>query len=149
MVRLLVEKIFRWVLSAAFLYAGTIKLLDPDSFAVLIRDYGLLPPPLVYPVALLLPAIEVIAAIGLFLNIKGSLTSIAFLVLFFIGILSYGIWMGLDVDCGCFGSESPENAAYQQLRVAIFRDVLMMLAVIYLYWFRWDSNKRNIYLKIY
>ena len=51
----------------------------------------------------------------------------AFIGLFFFGslfmaILGYGISMGLDVDCGCFGPEDPESKAFHGLRAALYRD---------------------------
>jgi hypothetical protein len=54
----------------------------------------------------------------------------------FITILSYGIWLGLDVDCGCFGPEDPEAQAFHGLRLALVRDIIMMLGIFYLYYQR-------------
>ena len=48
-------------------------------------------------------------------------------------VLGYGIWMGLDVDCGCFGPEDPEAEAFHGLRLSLFRDLVMMAGVIFIY----------------
>ncbi|GBC63538.1 DoxX family protein [Desulfonema ishimotonii] len=126
----------RWLLALTFIYAGITKLVDPQSFAVIIDAYGLIPESWVMPVAVLLPLAEVVAGAGLIRDIRGSLSAITGLLLLFMAILGYGIRMGLDVDCGCFGPEDPEGLAYAGIRPALYRDMVMMLAVIYLYGWR-------------
>ena len=123
----------RWVLGLIFIYAGTIKLLEPKVFAVLIDAYGIVPYPLLMPVALILPASEVAAGIGLLFDIRGSLSVITALLLLFIAILGYGIRMGLDVDCGCFGPQNPEARAFHGLRTSLYRDFAMLAAVVFIY----------------
>jgi hypothetical protein len=88
------------------------------------------------PVAVMLPALEVFAGIGLLFDIQGSLSVITGLLLIFAAVLGYGIWMGLDVDCGCFGPEDPEDKAFHGLRPALFRDILMLTAVAFLFGWR-------------
>jgi hypothetical protein len=91
-----------------FIYAGSTKLLEPKTFAVLIEAHGIVPESLLIPVAIALPALGVAAGIGLRFDINGSLSVIAGLLGLFIAMFGYGIWIGLDVDCGCFGPEDPE-----------------------------------------
>ncbi len=126
----------RWTLGILFIYAGATKLLEPVVFAVLVEAYGIVPEVLLMPVAIVLPLLEVIAGIGLLLDVRGSLAVIAGLLLLFMAILVYGIWMGLDVDCGCFGPEDPEAEAFHGLRLALFRDLAMMAGVIFIYAWR-------------
>nr|WP_269434672.1 MauE/DoxX family redox-associated membrane protein [Desulfosarcina alkanivorans] len=139
-------RFFRWILGCIFIYSGTTKLLAPKTFAVLIEAYGLVPDGLIMPVAMILPVMEVVAGAGLMVDIRGSLTVIAGLLVLFITILGYGILMGLDVDCGCFGPEDPEAEAFHGLRAALYRDMLMMAAVGFLYgWRRYcDVRPRTI-----
>lgn len=129
-------RLMRWSLGAVFLYAGASKLLGPQAFAVLIDSYGILPDLLVMPTAIGLPLREAVAAVGLVIDIRGSLTAIGALLVIFMAILGYGIWMGLDFDCGCFGPEDPESRAYHGLRLALDRDFAMLAGVIYLYTWR-------------
>jgi uncharacterized membrane protein YphA (DoxX/SURF4 family) len=129
-------KIIRWVLGAIFIYAGGTKLLEPEIFAVLIAAYGLVPEGLIMPVAIGLPLMEVTAGIGLLFDIRGSLALIAGLLLLFMVVLGYGIWMGLDVDCGCFGPEDPEAEAFHGLRLSVFRNLVMMAGVFIIYGLR-------------
>jgi hypothetical protein len=129
-------KISRWVIAGLFLYAAVTKLLEPEAFAVLIDAYGLVPDRLLLPLAVILPLIELMAGIGLLFDIRGSLAAVAALLGFFIAILGYGIWMGLDVDCGCFGPGDPEAEAFHGLKLSFYRDLAMLAAVIFIYGWR-------------
>lgn len=128
--------IARFTLCVIFFYAGVAKLGQPQNFAIIISDFRLLPQAAVMPIAILLPLLEVSAAIGLFFDVRGSLGTIFFLLLVFIAILSYAIWLELDVDCGCFGPEDPEFHAYNGLRLSLYRDVFLVACVFFLYIFR-------------
>lgn len=132
-------RLVRWTLAVLFILAGSRKLADPQAFAVIIRDFGLVPEWSVMPFALLLPAVEVIAALGLIFDLRGSLAVITGLLAFFITILLYGIHLGLDIDCGCFGPEDPEAGAYHNLRAALYRDLMMMAGILFLYGWRFRN----------
>ena len=127
----------RWLLAIAFIGSGISKLSDPQSFAVIIEAYGLLPGPLVGLMALALPTLELVAGIGLAFDIRGSLALITILMGLFIAILGYGLYLGLDVDCGCFGPEDPESEAFHGLRTALYRDLIMLAGIGYLYFWRY------------
>ncbi|MDD3618733.1 MAG: MauE/DoxX family redox-associated membrane protein [Desulfobulbaceae bacterium] len=129
-------RLVRWTLAVLFVWAGSMKLADPQAFAVIIRDFGLVPGWSVMPIAMILPAVEVIAALGLIFDMRGSLAVITGLTAFFIAILLYGIHLGLDIDCGCFGPEDPEARAYHGLRAALFRDLIMLAGILFLYGWR-------------
>ena len=129
-------KILRWGLAGVFIYAGSTKLLEPKTFAILIEAYGIVPESLLMPMSIALPVLEVAAGIGLLFDIKGGLAVITGLLGLFIVILIYGIWMGLDVDCGCFGSEDPVAEAFHGLRQSLYRDIGMLLGIIFMYAWR-------------
>jgi hypothetical protein len=122
-------------------------LYDPASFAIIIEAYGIVPDGLTLLVAVMLAGLEVLGAMGLLLDIRGSLGIVAGLLALFIIILSYGIWMGLDVDCGCFGPEDPEAKAFHGLRSALYRDLLMVTGIIYLYWWRYIRAAEPVRVK--
>lgn len=126
----------RWGLALVFLNAAAVKLVDPASFAVIIEAYGLVPEGLLMPIAIVLPALEVAAAIGLIFDLRGSLALMAVLLGIFIAVLGYGLWMGLAVDCGCFGPEDPEGKAYAGIRPALFRDFVLAGGILLLYGWR-------------
>ena len=116
-----VYRAVRFILAVVFVWSGISKLIEPQSFAVIIEAYGLLPDELIMAVALFLPALELLAGIGLLIDVRGSLGIVAGLLFLFMAILGYGIWMGLDVDCGCFGPEDPEwrtsHTQYEEVTV--------------------------------
>lgn len=123
-------------LALSFLGAGIIKILDPMTFAVTIDAFGILPGPLVLPVAFVLPVIEIIGAVALIFDIRGSLGLITLMILMFIVVLGYGLHMGLDIDCGCYGPGDPEGEAYAGIRGALWRDLIMLGCAAILYVWR-------------
>jgi uncharacterized membrane protein YphA (DoxX/SURF4 family) len=128
--------LIRILLGVVFLWSGISKLMNPAEFAVIINEYGLMPDAWILPLAIVLPLLEMVFGLGLLLDIRGSLAVITGMLMLFITILSYGIWLGLDVDCGCFGPEDPEAQAFHGLRLALVRDIIMMLGIFYLYYQR-------------
>ncbi|NDV22419.1 MauE/DoxX family redox-associated membrane protein [Desulfovibrio sp. JC022] len=128
--------ILRCLLAAVFLYAGVGKLLDVQGFATVISGYGLLPGQLNYVAAVVLPLAEILIAVGLLWDVKGSLSSYSVLLLVFMAVLAHGINMGLDVDCGCFAPDDPEGEAYHSLREALLRDAFLLVGCGYLYFLR-------------
>lgn len=126
-----VDRATRWGLTLIFLFAAIPKLFHPQQFGEVVAVYGLLPDFLVLPVAVVLPLVEVVLAIGLILKNRVCYYCTALLLLLFICLLSYGIWIGLDVDCGCFGPDDPESEAYHGLRPALIRDLLMLGFLLY------------------
>jgi len=131
-----IYKLVRWILGAVFIYAGSVKLLAPKPFALLIEAYGIVPEGLLMSVAIGLPALEVAAGIGLLFDIEGSLGVIAGLLMLFLVVLIYGIWMGLDIDCGCFGPKDPEAEAFHGLKLSLYRDLAMLVGVAFIYGWR-------------
>ena len=131
-----IYKLTRWILGGVFIYAGSTKLMAPRVFSVLIEAYGFVPESLLMPVAIGLPFLEVIAGFGLLFDIRGSLAVITGLLVLFMVVLGYGIWMGLDVDCGCFAPEDPEAEAFHGLRLSLFRDLVMTAGAFFIYGWR-------------
>jgi uncharacterized membrane protein YphA (DoxX/SURF4 family) len=129
-------KLCRWTLGIIFIYAGGTKLLEPEIFAILIDAYGFIPEGMLMPVAIGLSLLELIAGIGLLFDIRGSLALITGSLVLFMAVLGYGIWIGLDVDCGCFGLEDPEAEAFHGLRLSLFRDLMMLAGVFFIYGWR-------------
>lgn len=140
----LIYKLVRWALGGVFIYAGSIKLMAPRTFATLIGAYGIIPDGLLMFVAIILPALEVAAGIGLLFDIKGGLEVITGLMVLFIAILGYAIWLGLDVDCGCFGPGDPEADAFYGLRQSLYRDLVMLAGIVFMYGWRRHLSIRPV-----
>ncbi|SDZ79525.1 Methylamine utilisation protein MauE [Desulfuromusa kysingii] len=132
--------LLKLVLVIVFLWSGISKAIHPLQFAEIIGAYGLLPEVLIFPVAISLISLEIIAAIGLIFDKRGSLSLITLMMILFMGILIYGITLGLDIDCGCFGPEDPEAEAFHNLRGALYRDFSLMFAIVYLYLWRFTNR---------
>ena len=131
----------RFIIGSVFIYAGSLKLLDPKAFAHTISGYGLVPESLLAPIAIGLPVIEIAAGIGLILNIRGSLTVIFSMLVMFVFVIWYGILKDLSIDCGCFTPDEITNQ--NSLRRAFYRDLLMMGVVLLIYAHRFSRSERK------
>ncbi|MFH2218342.1 MAG: MauE/DoxX family redox-associated membrane protein [Pseudomonadota bacterium] len=134
----------RTILAVAFIGSGTVKLLDPSAFAAVIKAFGLIPESWVTLSAVGLPVLEVIAGVALLLDIRGGLTAVTIMITLFMVILIYGIRLGLDIDCGCFGPGDPEARAFHGLRSALYRDIVMVAGIIYLYFWRYCRSVKSL-----
>ena len=132
-------------LACVFIYAGLIKLLDPRAFAHAIAQYDLIPDGLLPLVAVGLPALELLAGLGLIVEIRGSLTLIAVLLLIFLVVLGYAIWHNLDIDCGCFTAE--DLAGQEGLKMAFRRDLMMIGVTLFLYWRRQSRAPQSLWIR--
>jgi len=139
-------QVIRVLLGLLFFYSGVTKILHPGDFALVIEAYGLIPDFLVMPAAISLPLLEIMAALGLLKELKGSLSIITGLVILFMGVLGYGIYLGLDIDCGCFGPGDPEGEVFHSLRDALYKNFFLIGGIIYLYWYRIIRiNRKNTF----
>lgn len=128
--------VVRVFLGAVFVYAGAGKLWDVRGFALIIEEFGLVPLWLLPYVALGLPALEILAGVGLIFNVRGSLSMITAMTVAFMAVLGYAIYEGLVIaDCGCFAAgELPSG--YDDgsaLREAFIRDVGLLAACCFLF----------------
>ena len=100
----------RVVVSGLFLYSGVTKLLDLQDFAAAVAGYDLLSENGVVVTALFVPWIEVWCALALWIA-KPFRTSaylaILGMLLVFTVVKITGVIRGLDISCGCTGSDSP------------------------------------------
>jgi uncharacterized membrane protein YphA (DoxX/SURF4 family) len=131
-------------LACVFIYAGLIKLLDPRAFAHAIAQYDLIPDGLLPLAAVGLPALELLAGLGLIVEIRGSLALVALLLLIFLAILGYAIRHNLDIDCGCFTAE--DLAGQEGLKMAFRRDLMMIGVTLFLYWRRQSRAPQNLWI---
>lgn len=92
-------------LSGVFLLSGLLKALAPDRFLLDLKSFEMLPHQAAYATALVLPWLEIVAAIGLWWRplARGSALILLLLALAFILALGGAAIRGLDLECGCFG----------------------------------------------
>lgn len=108
-----------------FVAAAIGKLGDVAAFQATIGDFGLVWPPLIPATAWSLIVVEIAAGIALIFNRRGGLAAVTRLLLMFLGVLGYGLWRGLDIDCGCLGIEAGWLGD-GDLRTAFWRDVVLL-----------------------
>ena len=118
----------RLLVAGVFIAAAVPKLAAPGDFAQVISGYGLTPGWLNPTLAVALPLVELGVAVLLLLNRPGGLLGATLFLTGFSVVLAYGISIGLDVDCGCFGPGDPEAEAYHGLDQALRRDLWLLAA---------------------
>ncbi len=132
--------IVRIALGFVFIISGAIKMADLESFSKVIEAFAILAFGLSYPAALLIAFAELLLGVGLVADIKGSLGGILALLLAFSVVLGWAIYMGYDIDCGCFGAQDPETKAFSGLKTSLTRDFFMIVLTSYLYFWRFKNN---------
>lgn len=132
----LVLRVSRGMLAVVMLLAAVPKLMDPPGFAQTVFAYGLLPMALVAPLALTLPWLEALTAMGLVLGIarRSAAALILLLMLVFMGGLGFNLAKGNPVDCGCFGASKVQRTREQRLfdmKMALLRDLGLALLALH------------------
>ena len=129
----------QFVLAAFFVVAGIAKIADPPGFAHEIHNYKMVPGALVNAMALILPWIEVVTGVALFLGIarRTAAKVLGILLLVFIAALGVNLARGHPVDCGCFGTSTGQKTDAERLRdmkIAIARDVGLLILAAQILW---------------
>ena len=109
---------------ALLLWAGASKLLDMKAFVVAIGDFGLVWEPLLPTVAWCVVGVELVLGCGLWSGRRWANWGAGGLVAVFLCVLGYGILLGLDIECGCFGTGG--EGAGLTLKQAAGLDVLLL-----------------------
>jgi len=96
--------VLRLLLAALFVCAGLPKLIAPQEFALIVFRYHLLPDSLINMAALLLPWLEIVAALALLLPAwrRSGALWLAGLLGLATAAIAISLARGLDIDCGCF-----------------------------------------------
>ncbi|MGD2272004.1 MAG: MauE/DoxX family redox-associated membrane protein [Desulfobacterales bacterium] len=135
--------ILRVGLGVVFIWASWSKIQDPASFARIIENYQILPPLLVNPVALLLPWVEALCGIFLLCGffVKGSVFIVNALLVVFGSVLSFNIYRGIDVTCGCF---SVSSAGEKMTWLKVIRDLPLLAAGLWILYYRLKLDRRAL-----
>jgi uncharacterized membrane protein YphA (DoxX/SURF4 family) len=135
--------ILRIVLGAVFIWASWNKILEPQSFAQIIYNYQILPAVMVNPVALLLPWVEAVCGICLISGylVKGSVLIVDMLMIIFIMALTFNVYRGVDVACGCFSvSDQGEKITY----LKVVRDLPLLAVGIWILYYRLKTDRYSL-----
>lgn len=116
----------RIALAGVFFYAGAVKAGASQEFAIALLPFTFVPPEWTLPLALALAWVEILAAILLLLPRIFPIGAgmICALCLLFICVLSWALWNGIIVSCGCFGPDDSPSA--WKMLLAIGRDILLL-----------------------
>ena len=126
------KKVTSWtcriLVGGFFMLAGVIKALDPGAFQLEIMAYQLVGYPISFLLSYLLPYFEIALGAGLILGIgiKIAQTSISFLLIGFISVLSWTWMMGINIECGCLGKID----FMEGQPAAILRDFVLLAMVL-------------------
>jgi uncharacterized membrane protein YphA (DoxX/SURF4 family) len=120
----------RMILGVVFIYASYDKLYHPKAFADIIYHYQILPDRLINMTAIFLPWLELLMGFFLIIGfwIPGTVIWCNFLLVVYIGALSFNLARGLDIDCGCFSTAGGRSIGIE----TILRDVVFLALSIYL-----------------
>jgi len=111
-----------------FLWAGVSKLCDPAAFITTIGEFGLVWEPLLPPSAWVVIGLELAAGGGLWCGRRWAIGLAGGLVVVFLCVLGYGILLGLDIECGCFGTG--EGAGSLTLKQAAVVDAVLLASCV-------------------
>ena len=126
--------ILRLVIGFAFIYAGTQKISNPESFAISISNYKLLPIGIINFLAITLPWLELISGLLLMLGFLTKENAIIIFTLLNVFTTAVIISMarGLNIECGCF-----DNGMKIGL-FKLFENLLMILGCSILIFYKSD-----------
>jgi len=121
-----VELASRWILGATFIYASYGKILSPADFAKIIYGYGLFPAPLINLIAIIVPILELVAALALLLGAypRSAALIVNVLLVAFIILLSINLIRGHEFNCGCFALKN--SADQVSSSTTIVRDFIFL-----------------------
>jgi uncharacterized membrane protein YphA (DoxX/SURF4 family) len=124
--------VLRVALGLVFLAAGGLKVGHADVFASEIAGFQLLPHPLIAPLALLLPFLELMIGVylivGLFTRFAAWFAA-AEMAVFAVAIAS-AVLRGISTSCGCFGPSDKSTTSWPE----VGRDLGLTLVAVIIAW---------------
>jgi len=125
----------RWILGLTFIYASYNKILFPADFAKIIYGYDLFPNVLINLIAIILPFLELAAALALIIGVypRSAVTIVNALLVAFIILLSINLIRGHEFNCGCFQLQNSENNVSSQ--TTIMRDIFYLALGLQVFFF--------------
>jgi uncharacterized membrane protein YphA (DoxX/SURF4 family) len=121
--------VVRVVLGGIFVVAGASKVGHAAEFAQQIAAFRLLPQPVIAPMALGLPFLEIMLGgylvIGLFTRAAAWVA--ALLLLMFDGAIASAVVRGMTLNCGCFGTHDTTVTTWAE----VARDAVFVLLAVF------------------
>jgi len=127
--------VLRLLVAAVFLVAAVPKIINPQEFALAVFRYQMAPYGMVNLIAILLPWVELVAALALVAprippawRAGGSGILLVLLLAFTVAI-ALNIYRGVDIACGCF-SVNPDIGKIGWLSMG--RNAILILVTVWL-----------------
>jgi putative oxidoreductase len=123
--------ILRLLLGGILFYAGFVKLNAGHAFAETIANFALLPAQANQILAVTLPWCELAAGLLLVFGVwvrASAIVAALFFAAFTAAIIS-ALARGLDIECGCFGTDSGSRTGMKALAIDVALLALALLAV--------------------
>lgn len=133
--------LLRMVVGCILIYASADKILHPQDFAGIVKNYRLLPDVLVNLTAIWLPWFELVLGVCLYTGFwrQGALLLTTSLLAGFWLALIVNAIRGLDVNCGCFTSASSDPSEAAPMLWYIGRDALLLALPLA----AWEAQRRT------
>lgn len=124
--------LLRIILGFVFVYSAITKIIDTPGFSDSISNYKLLPDFIINFFAIVLPWIELTAGLLLLLGIsvKENAFIINFLLVVFLIAITINLIRGLDINCGCFGTQGGTKIGLTKLienTILLFFGIILMV----------------------
>ncbi len=116
----------RWILGLTFIYASYNKILFPADFAKIIYGYDLFPNVLINLIAIIIPSLELVAALALITGVypRSAVSIVNALLVAFIILLAINLIRGHEFNCGCFAANNSGSSAVTE--VTLIRDFIYL-----------------------
>ncbi len=124
--------VLRVALGLVFLAAGALKIGHAEFFASEIAGFQLLPHPLIAPLALLLPFLELMIGVYLILGLFTRFAAwfAAAEMAIFSGAIASAVLRGISTSCGCFGPNDKATTSWPE----VGRDLGFTLLAVIVAW---------------
>ncbi|MBA4378692.1 MAG: hypothetical protein C0395_08610 [Gemmatimonas sp.] len=124
------DLLLRFLVGGTFVYASFDKILDPAGFAQSIAHYRLAPAWLLHPMAMLVPWLELVAGGAMILGFarRGAAWLVILMLAMFMAAIGSAMARGLDISCGCFGTEDAHAVGLSLL----LRDLALLAGAVVL-----------------
>ena len=119
-------------IGVVFLAAAAAKLWDPAALAQDIRHFRLIPSALTPLLAIVLPWIELLAALSLLARVRprsGAWVALGALLVFTVAVAA-AMARGLDFECGCFGTLAATRIGVRKLATNLALLAIASIAVL-------------------
>ena len=119
-------RVFQVAIGILMAWAGLAKIGNLHGFAEQLHNFRMMPVPIENLIAISLPWIELVAALALIFGVRARAGAIltALLLAAFTAAILVAMARGLDIECGCFGTNDATRVGWVKIG-----QNLMMLAL--------------------